>query len=82
MFERVVAFEFDASEFEEILSGRSGREEYQRQRGTVELWDATGNRVTVVGPYPHTEYHFPSRAVRYFGPVRYSREMIAGVIRW
>ena len=79
VFERVVAFEFDASEFEKILTGRSGGEDYQRQRGAVELWDATGNRVAVVGPYPHTEYHFPSRAVRFFGPVRFFRKMITGV---
>ncbi len=79
VFERVVAFEFDAPEFEEILNGRSGGEEYQRQRGAVELWDATGNRVAVVGPYPHTEYHFPSRTVRFFGPVRFFRKMITGV---
>lgn len=79
VFERVVAFEYDVSEFEDILTGRSGDNEYQRQQGAVELWDATGNRVAVVGPYPHTEYHFPSRAVRFFGPVRFSRKMITGV---
>lgn len=78
-FERVVEFEFEASEFEAMLTGRSGREEYQRQEGMVEIRDATGQRVAEVGPYPHTEYHFPTRTVRYFGPVRYSRKMITGV---
>ena len=79
VFEQVVEFEFYASEFAELVAGRGGRAEYQRQQGAVEIWDATGNRVAVVGPYAHTEYHFPSRAIRYFGPVRYSRKMIAGV---
>ena len=79
VFERIVEFEFDELEFKQVLTGRSGREEHQRQRGTVELWNATGSRVVVVGPYPHTEYHFPSRTVRYFGPIRYSRKMITGL---
>ena len=79
VLERVVDFEFEASEFQDILTGRGGREQYQRQQGVVEIWDATGSRVAEVGPYPHIEYHFPSRAVRYFGPVRYSRRMVASV---
>ena len=79
VFERVVEFEFTGSELLEILAGRGGQEEYQRQQGVVEIRDVTGNPVAVVGPYAHTEYHFPTRAISYFGPVRYFREMITGV---
>lgn len=80
VFERVVEFEFTASEFEAILTGRGDRTGIQRQQGEVEVWDATtGGRVAAIGPYAHTEHHFPSRDVRYFGPVRFARGMITGV---
>ncbi len=79
VFERVIEFEFNLSEFDELLAGRSGNEEFQRQQGTVEIRGATGGLLAVVGPYPHTEYHFPTPAVLFVGPVRFSRGMITGV---
>lgn len=80
VFERVVEFEFTASEFEAILTGRGDRTGIQRQQGEVEIWDATtGGRVAAIGPYAHTEHHFPSRAVLYYGPVRFARGMMVGV---
>ena len=73
VFERVV--EFDANQ---LFANWNQRAEYEREQGVVEIWDATGNPVSVVGPYPHTEYH-TSRSDRYFGPLRFTRRMVVGV---
>lgn len=73
VFERVV--EFDANQ---LLANWNQRPEYEREQGVVEIWDATGNPVSIVGPYPHTEYH-TQRSDRYFGPLRFTRRMVVGV---
>ena len=73
VFERVV--EFNANE---LLANWNQRAEYEREQGVVEVWDATGSPVGIVGPYPHTEYH-TRRSDRYMGPLRYSRRMVVGV---
>ena len=72
-FERVV--EFNANE---LLANWNQRAEYEREQGVVEIWDATGNPVSIVGPYPHTEY-YTQRSDRYLGPLRYTRRMVVGV---
>ena len=73
VFERVV--EFDANR---LLAHWNQRPEYEREQGVVEVWDATGSSVSIVGPYPHTEYH-TNRSDRYFGPLRFTRRMVVGV---
>lgn len=73
VFERVV--EFDANR---LLANWNQRPEYEREQGVVEVWDATGSSVSIVGPYPHTEYH-TNRSDRYFGPLRFTRRMVVGV---
>ena len=72
-FERVV--EFDVNE---LFANWNQRAEYERKEGVVEIWDATGNPVSIVGPYPHMEYH-TQRSDRYMGPLRYTRRMVVGV---
>ena len=79
VFERVVEFEFTSSELMDILAGRGGQEEYQREQGWLEVRDATGGPVAEVGPFPNTEYHFPTPDTRFFGPLRYSRSTVTGV---
>jgi len=73
VFERVV--EFDANQ---LFANWNQRPEYEREDGTVEIWDATGNPVSTVGPYPHTEHH-TNRSDRFFGPLRFTRRMVVGV---
>ncbi len=73
VFERVV--EFDANQ---LFANWNQRPEYEREHGVVEIWNAAGNRVSIVGPYPHTEYH-TNRSDRYFGPLRFTRRMVVGV---
>ena len=80
VFERVVAFEFDASEFEEILSGRSGREEYHATTRDSRAMGCNGQSRGGRGSIPTYRITiFRAAPVRYFGPVRYSRKMITGV---
>ena len=75
VFERVVTFNVN-----QLVANWNQRDEYQRQQGAVEVWDAAGNRVSTIGPYPHTEYYAVSEGgMNRMGPVRHSRNMITGV---
>ena len=75
VFERVVEFNMN-----QVLANWNQRDEYQREQGTVEVWDAAGNRVSTIGPYPHREYYALSEGGRRrMGPVRHTRNMITGV---
>lgn len=79
VFERVQVLEFTDSEFRETLAGRGDSRAYQRLQASVEIRDATGDLVAVIGPYASVEHHFPTGTVRYFGSVRFSRRLITGV---
>ncbi len=77
VFERVVMmFEMDINA---LMETWDQREEYDRRSGFVEVWDARGNPVSIIGPYPHTEVFTRRDRNRHMGPVRYSRNMITGI---
>ncbi len=62
-----------------LLDNWDRREEYDRRSGFVEVWDATGNPVSIIGPHPDYEYFTRRHRDRYMGPVEFSRRMITGV---
>ncbi len=74
VFERVVNFNVN-----QLMTSWNEREEYERLSGFVEVWDATGQPVVIIGPYPHAEYFTRKGPDMFLGLVRYSRNMITGV---
>ena len=74
VFERVINFDVN-----QLIANWNEREEYERLTGFIEVWDATGHPVSIIGPYPHAEYFTRKSPDRLLGLVRYSRNMITGV---